>query len=252
MANKFQKLRALYRQEGLSKGFWTGCIAGMNRIGSRTMLRLRRRFSRSSPAAYAAHRVFFNRPVPDGGKVLYLTFDTEWKKPENLALVLDTLQERGVHATFFLLGEGLADHAELVRRIRAEGHAVGNHTMTHPALTDCSRRTIRQELRQCADQYRAITGEDLPKIMRPPFGKIDLRTVRCLHRMGYGTYLWNMHVFDWKKDAPATWEVFRAYLETDLKNGAIILQHTFSDETAAHMGKYIDYCLAKGYRFALL
>ena len=61
-----------------------------------------------------------------------------------------------------------------------------------------------------------------------------------------------MHVLDWKKDTPATWDVFKAYLDTDLKNGAVILQHTYSDETAAHIGKYIDYCLAKGYRFGLL
>ena len=252
--NKVQKLCALFRQTGFSKAFFSGALAGIVRIAKRNIQRLSRKTTvPPGEAVLAAHRVYRDNPgISDGEKCLYLTFDVEWKKPENLALVLDALKERSVLATFFLLGEGMSENGDLVRRIRAEGHAVGNHTMTHPVLPRCGTEEIRLELSQCGKVYRAVTGEDLPKIMRPPYGEIDRHVMKCLYRMGYQTFLWNMHVFDWKKDAPATWEVFKDDLDANLQNGAIILQHTFSDETAAHIGKYIDYCTAKGYRFGLL
>lgn len=252
--NKFQKLCALYKQEGPSKSFLSGVFAGICRILKRNLQKLRCKIiGRPSASVLAAHNVYWGSPyVHNGDNVLYLTFDVEWKNPKNVGLILDTLKERNVSATFFLLGEGMFKNAEYVRRIRAEGHAVGNHTMTHPALTKCTRKEIHQELSQCAEAYHALTGEDLPKIMRPPYGEIDRYAIKHLYRAGYKTFLWNMHVTDWDKKNPATWDVFKAYLETDLKNGAIILQHTFSDETAAHIGKYIDHCLAKGYRFASL
>ena len=252
--NQLQKLCALFRKTGFSKAFFSGVLAGMGRIAKRNIQRLFWKNNvQPDETVLTAHRVYRENPgISDGEKCLYLTFDVEWKKPENLALVLDALQERSVPATFFLLGEGMSENAAYVRRIRAEGHAVGNHTMTHPVLPRCGNEEIRRELSQCDEVYRAATGEDLPKIMRPPYGEIDRRVMKCLYRMGYQTFLWNMHVFDWKKEAPATWDVFKAYLDANLQNGAIILQHTFSDETAAHIGKYIDYCTAKGYRFGLL
>lgn len=252
--NKFQKFCVLFKQEGLSGTFFSGVFAGIRRILKRNLPKLRRRISGiADPADFAAHNVCCrNARIANGDKVLYLTFDVEWKKPENVGLILDALKERNVSATFFLLGEGMEQNADWVRRIRAEGHSVGNHTMTHPALNRCTCRRIRRELSQCAGAYRSIAGEELPKIMRPPYGKLSRRAMKCLHRMGYQTFLWNMHVYDWKKNAPTTWDVFRSYLETDLKNGGIILQHTYSDETAAHMGKYMDHCLSGGYRFGLL
>lgn len=256
--NKFQKLAALYRNEGITKAFfqkaWAGVCRIVGRVSKRIHVFLRRKlFGTSDTAALSAYDVHWNNPnVPHGDKVLYLTFDTEWEKPENVDLILDVLKEKQVPATFFLLGEKMAEHIRYVKRIRAEGHTVGNHTMTHPALTKCTRREIQRELSQCAELYHELTGEVMPKIMRPPYGRIDVLTAKQLHKLGYQSFLWNMHVYDWKKEEPATWEVFKAYLDTDLKTGAIILQHSFSDETTAHIDKYIDYCRAKGYRFAPL
>ena len=252
--NKLQKLIALYQKERLSGEFFREACAGIRRIFRRNYIKFRRKFfGIPSARTLTSNDVHWHNPnVPDGDKVLYLTFDTEWTKPENVGLVLDTLKEKQVPAVFFLLGKGMEENAHYVRRIRAEGHTVGNHTMNHPALTKCTRREITRELEQCAECYRALTGEIMPKLMRPPYGEVDAPAAKHLHKLGYQSCLWSMHVYDWKKDQPATWEVFKAYLDTDLKNGAIILQHTFSDETAQHIGKYIDYCHAKGYRFASL
>lgn len=252
--NKLQKLIALYQEERFSREFFRKAYAGIRRICKRNYLKIYRRLSGvPSAQAFASNEVYWcNCHVPEGDKVLYLTFDVEWIRPKNVDLILDVLKEKQVPAAFFLLGEKMAENVHSVRRIHAEGHVVGNHTTTHRVLTQCTRREIQQELSQCARIYHELTGEIMPKIMRPPFGKIDILTVQRLHKLGYQSCLWNMHVFDWKKEEPCTWEMFQAYLDTDLKPGAIILQHTFSDETTQHIGKYIDYCHAKGYRFASL
>ena len=256
--NIFQKLAALYREEGITGAFFqrirSGICRRIGRIFKKGYVSLRRKFGSVPDAAeFSAYDVYENSPnVIDGDLVLYLTFDVEWHKPEHVGMILDTLKEKRVSATFFLLGHLMEQNADYVRRIRAEGHAVGNHTMYHPALTQCTRGEIKQELSQCAALYQELTGEVMPNIMRPPYGEIDTFAMKALHELGYKTFLWNMHVCDWKKDQPATWEIFKAHLDTNLKNGAIILQHSFSDETTANIGKYIDYCHAKGYRFASL
>lgn len=249
--NKLQKLIAFYREKGLSKAFLLEVLAGIRRIWRRTCNRACRRGLKVSGAeAYAASNVYWEASHED--KVLYLTLDVEWKKPENLGIILDTLQEKQVQATFFLLGKGMEENADWVRRICAEGHAVGNHTFSHPRLTRCTRKELARELEQCAAVYHTLTGAPMAKRMRPPYGEIDHLAAKWLHKLGYRTFLWNLHVCDWNKEAPATWAVFEAYLGTELKKGGVILQHSYSDETAKHLGSCIDYCHAAGYRFAAL
>ena len=249
-----QKLWILYKKEGISKDFLRGACTGAAQILKRTYTQLFQRLD-GIPSSWdlRTNGVYRHNPNASGGdKVLYLTFDTEWVKPENVDHILDTLKEKQVPATFFITGERMKENAPFVQRIRVEGHTVGNHTMNHPILPRCTPEEISKELNQCAECYHTLTGEVMPKLMRPPYGEVDIRTIKYLHNLGYQSCLWNMHVFDWKKDEPATWDVFKSYLDTDLKNGAIILQHSFSDETTAHIGKYIDYCHSKGYRFGNL
>ena len=97
--------------------------------------------------------------------VVALTFDDgpdEWTEP-----ILDALRDAGAHATFFVIGEAIHGNEPVLERIRAEGHEIGNHTMTHPRLDTVSRRTIASEIRRGSKAIEQAIGEP-PTAFRPP------------------------------------------------------------------------------------
>ena len=113
---------------------------------------------------------------PDGGKVLYLTFDAGYENGYT-EKILDTLKEREVPAAFFLVGDYLERNADLVRRMTAEGHIVGNHTFHHPE-THTGRKTLEHphpldhhwpggsDLRCAGGCHRAVPKEVHPRRRR--------------------------------------------------------------------------------------
>jgi hypothetical protein len=99
----------------------------------------------------------------DGGKVLYLTFDAGYENGFTEE-ILDVLQELQVPAAFFLTGDYLSREPDLVRRMTAEGHIVGNHTMTHPDMTAVDGETFRSELQGLEEAYFDIMyGQGISK-----------------------------------------------------------------------------------------
>ncbi|MGH2933083.1 MAG: polysaccharide deacetylase family protein [Gaiellaceae bacterium] len=97
--------------------------------------------------------------------VVALTFDdgpSEWTEP-----ILDLLRDAGARATFFVIGEGIPEHANVLHRIRAEGHEVGNHTMSHPRLDSINRRAIAREIGEASEAIERVLGEP-PAVFRPP------------------------------------------------------------------------------------
>ena len=113
----------------------------------------------------------------DGGKVLYLTFDAGYENGFTEE-ILDVLQELQVPAAFFLTGDYLSREPDLVRRMTAEGHIVGNHTMTHPDMTAVDAEKFQAELQGLEEKYFDITGQTLPKYYRPPQGVYDENTLK--------------------------------------------------------------------------
>lgn len=97
--------------------------------------------------------------------VVALTFDdgpSEWTEP-----ILDLLGDVGARATFFVIGDAIAGNERILRRIRDEGHEIGNHTMTHPRLDRVSRRRIALELRRASAAVERVLGAP-PSVFRPP------------------------------------------------------------------------------------
>ena len=143
----------------------------------------------------------------------------------------------------------MAEHTDLLQRILSEGHCFGNHTMTHPNLTQCSKAKVLEELKACQDTFQHLTGASMPKVLRPPYGRIHRSLAKQLYKNGYTVMHWSLHIPDYKEEQPS-WEDYREYFETYLHNGGIILQHSFSSATAEHLGRLIDFCREQGYRFA--
>ena len=165
----------------------------------------------------------FFRPVLDRGplegKRISLTFD-DGPSEQFTGQVLDILREHHVPATFFVCGRNVEDHPDLLRRIAAEGHEVGNHTYSHPYLCFKSRRRIAEEIDRTQATIEKVIGFR-PRIFRPPYGARWFGLVPTLLQRGMHLILWSAAGYDWKKDVRGITE---AALR-ELKPGAIILLH---------------------------
>ena len=126
-----------------------------------------------------------------------LTFDDG----PNLAitpLLLDLLDRHQVKATFFLIGAWVREAPSLANEIAARGHAVGNHTDTHPSLALLSSQRITHELERCDDAIESATARK-PRWMRPPFGfRSPLLDGILRRRGGAGVVMWSAWARDWK------------------------------------------------------
>lgn len=159
----------------------------------------------ASVAAYAASTLMPVRGLHDwivGGAVfrapadaIALTFD-DGPHPERTPKVLDLLAGAGMTATFFLVGQNAARHPDVVRRIAAAGHEIGNHSWSHPWMPRLSARRIESELVRCQEALAGITGQ-VPRVVRPPYGSRDFRFYRIARRLELTPVLWSVDTRDW-------------------------------------------------------
>lgn len=132
---------------------------------------------------------------------LALTYDDGPNDPHTLKL-LEALAKEDVKATFFLIGRYVKQRPDIVREIAKAGHAIGNHSFTHPNLIFCSAKQTRVELQQCQNAIADATGE-APKLFRPPFGGRRPSTLRIARSLGLTPVMWNITGWDWNTP-PAT------------------------------------------------
>jgi peptidoglycan/xylan/chitin deacetylase (PgdA/CDA1 family) len=130
----------------------------------------------------------------DAGEVA-LTFDdgpNDAATPE----LLDVLARFAVRATFFAMGDFARLRPEIARRLVAEGHLLGNHTMSHPKLSVEPVARVRQELADCNAVLEDITGVKV-RFFRPPFGARRPVVLRIVREMGLTPVTWNVTGYDW-------------------------------------------------------
>ena len=155
--------------------------------------------------AYAANwptsRIFGNTLIagPDDAgptHAVALTYD-DGPSPRNTPALLDALSERGVRATFFLIGEHVRKHPDLARRVAAGGHVIGNHTTMHPNLARKSINRVRDELTTCQAILQDTLGVT-PLLFRPPYGARRPDVLRAARALGLVPVMWNVTAQDWK------------------------------------------------------
>ena len=187
-----------------------------------------------------------------GEKVLYLTFDAGYENGCT-AKILDTLKEKQVPAAFFLVGNYIRQSPDLVRRMVAEGHTVGNHTMHHYDMSRLSdKAAFSKELTDLEALYKETVGQELPKYYRPPQGIYSEENLKMAQELGYKTLFWSLAYVDWNNDAQPTREAAFAKLLPRTHNGAVVLLHSTSKTNAEILGELIDKWKAMGYRFGTL
>lgn len=170
-------------------------------------------------------------------KVLYLTFD-DGPAPATPRL-LAALKKHGAQATFFVTGYA-ASQPGMVRRMHADGHAIGNHTWNHPRLTQVSTPVVRSELLR----VRKAVGPRMGPCMRPPYGLVDERVARASIAAGFQPVLWTAHIEDWAPHSFA-WTVDQ--LRKGTKPGAVILMHDTHTQTVAAVEKMLPRWKRQGY-----
>jgi peptidoglycan/xylan/chitin deacetylase (PgdA/CDA1 family) len=132
---------------------------------------------------------------------LALTFD-DGPNPALTPKLLDLLEAHSAPATFFLVGRHVRACPEVVREIAARGHAIGNHTETHPHLTWKTPARVREEVAGCHDALGAVLNR-APRWMRPPYGHRGPQLWPVLRTMGYGPIVtWTDLCGDWRPQAP--------------------------------------------------
>lgn len=123
---------------------------------------------------------------------------------------------------------------DIVRRMAAEGHIVGNHTYHHPDMSAISdKASFQKELDSLAALYQEITGQELSHFYRPPQGKYSEQNLKLAQELGYQTVFWSLAYVDWYADNQPTAEQAYAKLLPRIHNGAIVLLHSTSSTNAA-------------------
>ena len=187
-----------------------------------------------------------------GEKVLYLTFDAGYENGCT-AKILDTLKEKQVPAAFFLVGNYIQRSPDLVRRMVAEGHTVGNHTMHHYDMSRLSdKAAFSKELTDLEALYKETVGQELPKFYRPPQGIYSEENLRMAKQLGYRTVFWSLAYVDWYQDDQPTKEQAFSKLLPRIHPGAVVLLHSTSRTNAEILDELLTTWEGMGYRLASL
>lgn len=189
---------------------------------------------------------------PDEEQVIYLTFDAGYENG-NTEPILDALKKHNAPATFFVVGTYIESNPELIKRMIAEGHIVGNHTYHHPDMSQIAdTESFRAELQAVEQQYEALTGEKMTPFYRPPQGKYSESNLKMANEMGYYTFFWSLAYVDWIQDQQPTKEEAYSKLLTRIHPGAIVLLHSTSSTNAEILDELLTKWEEMGYRFAPL
>ena len=170
-----------------------------------------------------------------------LTFD-DGPTPGVTDRILDEFQRRGLHATFFMIGQRLAAAPDLARRVLAEGHEVGNHTFTHPKLTDLPPALAGEEIQKTQDVIAETLGIQ-PAWFRPPFLAFRRDLAPLVHDRGMRVVEASVDPSDWSQ--PAEEKIIET-ITRGAHAGSIVICHDLHAQTANAIGAVLDKLVAAG------
>lgn len=178
-------------------------------------------------------------------KRLWLTFDEGYENGCT-SRILDTLAETGVKAVFFVTYDYAEKNPELVRRMIDEGHTVGNHTYSHPSLTDCTDEEIYSELSKLHEYISDNFGYEM-YVMRPPKGEFSEKVLAAAKDLGYTTVLWSFAYQDWLTDNQPSEAYAYEKITSKTHNGAVYLLHAVSETNTKILSDVISFWKSSGY-----
>lgn len=178
---------------------------------------------------------------PENRKQVALTFDDG---PHSVCTprLLDGLKEKGVKATFFLMGQNIDGNEAIVERMQREGHLIGSHGYRHVKMTEEGKEEVCRSLERTEEKIFSITGQR-PAYLRPPYGDWNEELECQVDRI---TVFWSVDSMDWKLQNA---DKIVARVKKDVKDGAIILIHDIFPSSVEAALRLVDELEALGYEF---
>ncbi len=191
-------------------------------------------------------RLFYSESVwgytAKSERVVYLTFD-DGPNPDTTDWILDCLKEYQAKATFFCIGKNVESHKNLFHKIEADGHAVGNHTMTH---INGFKSTSEQYIDDVKQAGHLIDS----KLFRPPYGRLTVSQFKGLKNLKFKVIFWSLLTYDF--DAKAKPEQILNKIRNSVDKGDILVFHD-SDKAFENLKKVLPealrYLSSMGYSF---
>ena len=184
-------------------------------------------------------------------KKIFLTFDCGYENGFT-PKILDVLKKQKVVAAFFVTKPFIREGRELVRRMKKEGHIVGNHTVHHKSMPTLSDRDNKQEIIDCAEYCKEATGYEMDHFIRPPMGEYNEKTLKLTKSMGYKTIFWSMAYVDFDVNKQPGKQYVVEHFKKYTHNGAIPLMHNVSQSNAEALDEVITNLKKEGYQFESL
>nr|WP_246079010.1 delta-lactam-biosynthetic de-N-acetylase [Paenibacillus piri] len=184
-------------------------------------------------------------------KELYLTFDNGYENGYT-AQILDVLKEKGVPAIFFVTGPYVKDQPELTKRMVSEGHLIGNHSWSHPDMSQISTGRMKEELEKVKQAVANLTGQQTMPYLRPPRGIFSDQVLAFSREQGYTSVFWSIAYRDWETNKQKGREFAYKSVMDQLHPGAVILLHSVSSDNAQALAQIIDDARGQGYEFKSL
>lgn len=180
--------------------------------------------------------------VETSEKKVAISFDAAWGD-EYTGDILDTLDKYNVKSTFFLVGFWVDKFPEHVQEIAKRGHEVGNHSTTHPNMTELSVEGMLEELNITGEKIEELTKKK-PILFRPPFGDYNDSLINTCRENGYYTIQWDIDSLDWKELGvqPVVDRVTR-----NVQNGSIVLFHNNAKYIVEYLPLVIERLQESGY-----
>lgn len=175
-------------------------------------------------------------------KQVALSFDAAWGNEQTTGL-LDTLDKYNVKATFFLVGDWVEKFPDDVKEIAKRGHDVGNHSNTHPHMTQLSTADMTGQIQSCNEKIKSLTGNS-PTLFRAPYGDYNNDVVSSVNGCNMYCVQWDVDSLDWKDP---TAEQIKKNVVDKIKDGSIILMHNGAKNTPEALPMVIEGIKEKGY-----
>ena len=199
----------------------------------------------NSPAivgASATQRLLPIYSVQREEKIVAISFDAAWGNEDTQQLI-DILRERGLTATFFVVGDWVDRYPESVKALAAAGNEVMNHSLSHAHFSTLREDEIVADVSACNEKIRALTGKT-PTLFRCPYGEYDDHVIQAVSSLGMTAIQWDVDSLDWK--GISAQEIQKRVLRS-IRPGSIVLFHNAAEHTPEALPGILDALLADGY-----
>ncbi len=184
-------------------------------------------------------------------KVIYLTFDCGYENGYSEP-ILDVLKAHNAKAAFFVTSAYIDQAPDILKRMKEEGHIVGNHTINHLNLATLSAEEVEHELIGNAELFKEATGYDMDPYVRPPEGAYSEKSLHITKDLGYKTIFWSIAYQDWIVDNQPGADYVLQQFKDYYHNGAIALIHIVSESNSEALDSVLTFLEEQGYRFGTL